>query len=120
MNGLEATIEILKGNKVRRSMWNDDQYWFLKNNKLCNQDNIVFNMTFNELIIGNDWEIYDNCLTSFEALTSLQNGKKIKKINWEENQFLVMSDNKILDQDNNETPMTIENINDKVWIELEV
>lgn len=118
MNGLEATIELLKGAKIRRSIWNDNQYWFLKNNKLCNQENIVFNMTFNELIIGNDWELYNNLLTSFEALSSLQNGKKVKKNDWSDSQYFYMSDNKIYDQNNNEAVITIDNINDKLWVEL--
>ena len=119
MNGKEAIIKLLSGEKVRRSIWNFDQYWFLKDNKLCNQENIVFNMTFNELIIGNDWEVYNNLLNSFEALHSLKNGKKIKHKDWDESEFLFLMDNQIFDHENSLYIIQIENIRDKVWIELD-
>ena len=116
MTGAEAIIELLKGQKIRRKIWNDHSHWFLKNNKLTNEANITFNMTFNELIMGDDWEIYDERVNSVMALEALKNGKKISDIYWGENKYLKMVDNVIMNQDNIKTSISFSNIDEKCWI----
>lgn len=119
MSGREAIIKLLLGKKVRRSIWNDNQYWYLKDNKLCNQDNIIFNMTFNELIIGDDWEIFSHYFDSTQAMNVLRLGSKIGNINWPLSRFIYMLDSTIYDQDDKETVFSFKNINDKEWFLLE-
>lgn len=119
MSGREAIIKLLLGKKVRRSIWNDNQYWYLKDNKLCNQDNIIFNMTFNELIIGDDWEIFSHYFDSNQAMNVLKLGSKIGNINWPLSRFIYMLDSTIYDQDDKETVFSFKNINDKEWFLLE-
>lgn len=119
MSGREAIIKLLLGKKVRRSIWNDNQYWYLKDNKLCNQDNIIFNMTFNELIIGDDWEIFSHYFDSTQAINVLRLGSKIGNINWPLSRFIYMLDSTIYDQDDKETVFSFKNINDKEWFLLE-
>ena len=119
MSGREAIIKLLLGKKVRRSIWNDNQYWYLKDNKLCNQDKIIFNMTFNELIIGDDWEIFSHYFDSTQAMNVLRLGSKIGNINWPHSRFIYMLDSTIYDQDDKETVFSFKNINDKEWFLLE-
>lgn len=119
MSGREAIIKLLLGKKVRRSIWNDNQYWFLKENKLCNQDNIVFNMTFNELIIGDDWEIFSHYFDSIQAMNVLKLGSRIGNISWPLNKYIYMVDSIVYDQDDKETQFSFTNINEKEWFLLE-
>ena len=119
MTGPEAIIELLNGKKIRRKIWNEYNFWFLKNNKLCNEKDITFNMTFNELIMGDDWEIYDECINSMMALDALKAGKKISDIYWGENKYLKMVDNVIMNQDNMKTSISFSNIDENTWLVLE-
>lgn len=119
MSGSQALIELLQGKKIRRKIWNDHCYWYLKNNKLCNESNIQFNMTFNELIMGEDWEIHSDLVNSMMALDALKSGKKISDIHWKENKFLKMVDNIILNQDNIKTSISFNNLDENTWLILE-
>lgn len=119
MNGPEAIIKLLNGKKIRRSIWNEDQYWYLKENKLCNQDNIVFNMTFNELILGDDWEIFPNYFDSEHAINLLKMGSKIGNVKWTLKNFIYMRDSVIYNQEDKETNFSFSNVNDKEWFIME-
>ena len=119
MSGNEALIHLVNGNKIRRSIWNVGNFWHLKNNQLHNEKNIKFNMTFNELIMGDDWEIYDEKVNSLIALDALKTGKKIADIHWAKNKYLHMKDNVILNQDNIKTSISFNCFDENIWTILE-
>lgn len=119
MNGSEALIELLLGKKIRRKIWNPETFWYLKNNKLHNEKNIQFNMTFNELIMGDDWELYSPYFTSIEAIEHMKSGKKIGHIYWAKNKYLKMAGTSIVNQDNKETQISFSNLEEKQWFCLE-
>ena len=78
MTSRSAIIALMNGKKIRREMWEDYNYWQLKDNKLVNQQNIVFNMTFNELMMNDDWELYEVKLNFYEAIDKMKMGFKVK------------------------------------------
>lgn len=119
MTGKDAVILLLQGKKIRRSIWNSFNYWYLFNNNLHNERNIKFNMTFNELIMGDDWEVYEEVFDTFKAIEALKFSKKIKKIDWDYNQFLYMENGVIYNQNNQIYNLEISEPYNEKWNILE-
>lgn len=112
MTGIEAAIELLKGKKIRRQIWEDVNYWCLKNNKMCTQNGHVFNMTFNELIMGDDWELFDSKLDFYQALEKMKDGFKVLNV---ENGFTYFVENGQLKCENDASFAFVKDLNSKIW-----
>jgi hypothetical protein len=113
MTGSEAIIELLKGKKIRRQLWEEVNFWYLKDNKLCNQEGHIFNMSFNELIMGDDWEIHDGKFDFYQAVEKLKMGCKVKLL--ESNEIYHIVEGFLLDEFNNGKKWPSFDFNAKIW-----
>lgn len=118
MTGTQAVIEMLNGKKIRRQLWDEVNYWRIKDKQICNQNGlIVKDMCLNILIKDDDWEIYDSNMNFFEALEHMKNGHKVANLN--SNNIYCVSNGKIIDQNNNILESLTFDMNSKVWLAVE-